>query len=90
MFEACHSSDSEDAEEPRNLYESLINLDTNTGRVELYDEQDSEEEEDEVPETFDSANYLLLKPATDNTRMITIPKNNDYVNISEMLSRSFI
>lgn len=92
MFEAYHSSDNEDAEaeEPRDLYESLINLDTNTGQVELYDDQESEEENEDVPEILDSSNYLVLKPATDKTRMITIPKNNDYVNISEMLSRSFI
>jgi hypothetical protein len=92
MFELYHSSDNEDEEdeEPRDLYESMINLDTHTGQVELYDEQDSEEEHEDVPEILDSSNYLVLKPATDKTRMITIPKNNDYVNISEMLSRSFI
>jgi hypothetical protein len=85
MFEHYQDTSSVE-EEPRDLSESLINLDTYTGRVELYDEQILDEE---TPE-FEHKDFIIIKPQFDERRMIALPKNNEPVNISDMLSRSFI
>lgn len=88
MFESMHSSEAE--EQPNiEMDESLLNLDTQTGKIELYDDQVSEEEA-EAPQMVENDNYIVLKPAIEKKRMITLPKNNQYVNISDMLSRSFV
>ncbi len=86
MFEGNHTDTSEE-EEPRVLTESFINLDTQTGQAEHYGETDHFEEEQPV---FENKDYMILKPQVDEKRMIALPRNNEPVNISEMLSRSFI
>ncbi|CAI2382607.1 unnamed protein product [Moneuplotes crassus] len=86
MFEQNQSETSEE-EEPRQLKDSFINLDTQRGQAELYEEQASF---DESPPVCEHKDYVIIKPQTDERRMIALPKNNEPVNISEMLSRSFI
>jgi hypothetical protein len=85
MFE-CYDDSSSSEEEPRDLSESLINLDTYTGKVELYDDQIPDEE----ALVYSHKDFIIIKPQFDTKRMIALPKNNEPVNISEMLSRSFI
>lgn len=85
MFEHYQDSSSVE-EEPRDLSESLINLDTYTGKVELYGDKMVGEETAE----FEHKDYIIIKPQFDERRMIALPKNNEPVNISDMLSRSFI
>lgn len=86
MFEQNQSETSEE-EEPRQLRDSFINLDTQTGQALLYEEQASF---DDTPRVFEHKDFVILKPQIDEKRMIALPKNNEPVNISEMLSRSFI
>lgn len=88
MFESCESTD-QDEEEPRDLSESLINLDTLTGQVELYEDQMSDSEHEDAPQMSNARDYMVLNQA-EKSRRITLPKNNDKVNISAMLSRSFV
>lgn len=92
MFESVQSSENEDLdlERPRELSESLLNLNTYNGRVELYDNQECDSDQEECPQVMEDENYLMIRPAIEKKRLITIPKNNEYVNISDMLSRSFI
>lgn len=89
MFESMQSSETDELydEQPRDLQESLLNLDTYTGKVELYEDQN---DEDEISRVYDEDQYIVLKPSIEKRRMITLPKNNEYVNISDLLSRSFI
>lgn len=86
MFEH-NQSDTSEEEQPRQLRESFINLDTQTGQAENYDNQSSPEQE---PMVFEHKDYVIIKPQVDERRMIALPKRNEPVNISEMLSRSFI
>lgn len=92
MFESVQSSENEDLEmeRPRELSESLLNLNTYHGRVELYDNQECDSDQEECPQVMEDENYLMIRPAIEKKRLITLPKNNEYVNISDMLSRSFI
>jgi hypothetical protein len=85
MFEHYQDTSSVE-EEPRDLSESLINLDTYNGRVELYEDKIVNEETAE----FEHKDFIFIKPQFDERRMIALPKNNEPVNISDMLSRSFI
>jgi hypothetical protein len=38
---------------------------------------------------YETEEYVMI-PVSDRNRMITIPKNEKYVKISDMLSRSFV
>ena len=88
MFECIITETSnEEEEEPRDPSESFINLDTATGEVELYNDQISFRDDSPVLEHKD---FVIIKPHVDKKRMIALPKKNQKVNISEMLSRSFI
>ncbi|CAI2382231.1 unnamed protein product [Moneuplotes crassus] len=85
MFEQNHTEIS-DEEHPRELTESFINLDTQTGQAEIYQDQASFEE---TPQVCADKDFALLRSPTDK-RMINLSNNNEPVNISEMLSRSFM
>lgn len=93
MFSMVNDSDEEPIpeEKPNNPLEQSLNLDTIRGHVEVYDKQNSMQESVDRPlNNFDDKNFYMIRPATEKRRMIALPKNNEPVNISDMLSRSFV
>ena len=93
MFDAADSSDEEPVPEGRPndlVLEDSINLDTVRGEVEIYDKENSDiKRKDNSFTKSKSKEYFTIKPATELSRMISLPNNNEHVNISDMLSRSF-
>lgn len=93
MFDAADSSDEEPVPEERPndlVLEDSINLDTVRGEVEIYDKENSNIKwKDNSFTKSEKKKYFTIKTATESSRMITLPNNNEHVNISDMLSRSF-
>lgn len=92
MFDAGDNTDDEPIpeENPLNLVDQSINVDTFNGKLELYDKENNYDSHVSQTPQFDCNNsFFVSKRCIEKCQLIDLPKNNERVNISDMLSRSF-